>query len=100
MADNTLLAAVRNYLSVTWVDAALDTKLTGIIQRGQAYLDGIAGKAQDYTIEGQARTLLFDYVRYYRSNAGNQFSKDYQDQLIALRLSEGVAQYEIDNPTV
>src|SRR5450756_2247110 len=99
-ADELLLAAVRNYLDITWTDADLDTKLTGLLQRGQTYLDSIAGTEQDYTVEGQARSLLFDYVRYFRSNAGDQFAKNYADDLIALRLGEGVAQYEADNPDV
>lgn len=99
-ADELLLAAVRNYIDVTWTDTALDTKLTGIIKRGQSFLDGISGKENDYSIEGQARSLLFDYVRYFRANAGDQFKINYKDELVALRLGEGVTQYETDNPVV
>lgn len=93
-ADELLLAAVRNYCDITWADAATDTKTTGLIQRGKAYLDGIAGEAQDYAVEGQARSLLFDYVRYFRSNAGEMFKVNYRDELIALRLAREVADYE------
>jgi hypothetical protein len=39
-------------------------------------------------------------VRYVRSNALEEFWKNYKHELIALRLSQGVKQFEIDNPDV
>lgn len=81
-----LLKAVRNYLDITYEDAETDQKLQGIIERGKAYLDDIAGTAQDYEKEGAARAILFDYCRYARNNVLELFSTNFQAELIALRM--------------
>ncbi|NDL68851.1 hypothetical protein [Anaerotalea alkaliphila] len=94
MADSTLLADVRNYLDITWEDDAGDLKLSGIIDRGVNYIDGIAGSAQDYQLEDKARELLFDYCRYARSNALEDFQKNFLHELLALQISKEVEAYE------
>ena len=86
MLPNGLLNAAKNYLDITWTDADTDTKLTGILERGVAYLNRIAGVEQDYTVEGDARALLFDYARYVRSNALDEFSTNYLPELLALQM--------------
>ena len=88
-----MLTAVRNYLDITWADAEGDTKLTGIIGRGIAYIDRIAGRAQDYTVPGSAQALLYDYCRYARSNALEDYQRNFLHELNALQLSEGVAMF-------
>lgn len=93
-----LLEAVRTYLDITWVDEAGDTKLSGIIARGIKYIDGIAGSAMDYTVEDKPRELLLDYCRYARSNALEQFQKNYMHELLSLQISQEVAAYEAANP--
>jgi hypothetical protein len=95
-----LLEAVRNYLDITWVDVAGDEKLSGIIARGISYIDGIAGSTMDYTIEGKPRELLLDYCRYVRSNALNEFQKNYLHELLSLQITQEVAAYEAANPVV
>jgi hypothetical protein len=95
-----LLEAVRNYLDITWVDAAGDGKLSGIIARGIKYIDGIAGAAMDYTVEDKPRELLFDYCRYARSNALDEFQKNYLHELLTLQLIKEVEAYELANPIV
>ncbi|NTV91188.1 MAG: hypothetical protein HGA22_12645 [Clostridiales bacterium] len=95
-----LLAAVRNYLDITWVDAAGDVKLSGIIARGIVYIDGIAGVSMDYTEEGKARELLFDYCRYVRSNALEDFQKNYLPELLTLQIIQEVETYESENTSV
>lgn len=89
-----LLIAVRNYLDITWVDPAGDTKLSGIIARGIKYIDNIAGTEMDYTIEDKPRELLFDYCRYARSNALSEFQGNYLHELLSLQISQEVAAYE------
>jgi len=83
--EAALLAAVKNYLDITWTDAGTDTKLTGIIARGKAYLDHIAGAEQDYTVEGLARALLFDYCRFARENAIDEYVEAFIPELMMLR---------------
>ncbi len=86
-----VLAAVKNYLDITWTDDAGDTKLSGIIARGMTYIDGVAGSAMDYTIEGKPLELLLDYVRYARSNALDEFQGNYLHELLSLQHAQMVA---------
>jgi hypothetical protein len=89
-----MLLAVRNYLDITWSDPAGDTKLAGIIARGMKYIDKVAGSAMDYTQEDKARELLFDYCRYVRSNALNEFQNNYLPELLSLQIAQEVAAHE------
>jgi len=91
-----LLDAVRNYLDVTWTDDAGDEKLSGIIARGMKYLNSVAGTELDYTIEDKPRELLFDYCRYVRSNALDEFQTNYLPELLTLQISEEVKAYATD----
>ena len=92
-----LLDAVRNYLDITWTDNAGDEKLTGIILRGMAYIDSVAGSEMDYTIEDKPRELLFDYCRYVRSNALHEFQQNYLAELLSLQIAEEVKAFEEEN---
>lgn len=89
-----LLEAVKNYLDITWNDSAGDEKLSGIISRGMKYINSVAGTELDYTSEDKPRELLFDYCRYVRSNALNEFAVNYQHELLALQISQEVKNYE------
>ena len=95
MTPEELLEAVRNYLDITWIDTAGDEKLSGIISRGMAYINSIAGATMDYVIEGKARELLFDYCRYVRSNALDEYQTNYLHELLSLQISEEVKAYVI-----
>ena len=94
MTPSELLEPVRNYLDVTWIDIETDVKLTGIIDRGMAYLDSIAGATMDYVIEGKARELLFDYCLYVRSNSLSEFQQNYLAELLSLQISQDVKAYK------
>jgi len=95
-----LLEEVKNYLDITWTDYAGDEKLSGIIARGMKYIDGVAGATLDYMIEDKPRELLFDYCRYVRSNALNEFQINYIHELLSLQIRQEVADYETENPDV
>ena len=96
MLPNGLLDAVRNYLDITWTDADGDLKLIGIILRGIKYINSVAGTELDYTIEDKPRELLFDYCRYVRSNALDEFQTNYLPELLTLQISEEVKAYATD----
>ncbi|HBV86887.1 MAG TPA: hypothetical protein DEF42_09620 [Desulfosporosinus sp.] len=96
----SLLESVKNYLDITWDDLAGDEKLSGIIARGIKYIDGIAGASMDYSIEDKPRELLFDYCRYARSNALNEFQNNYLHELLTLQITQEVAAYEQANSSV
>lgn len=93
-----LLKDVRGYLDITWVDAATDEKLTGIIERGIKYIDRIAGSEMVYTTNDKPKELLLDYCRYARSNALEMFQKNYLNELLSLQIDKEVEAYEIANP--
>lgn len=91
-----LLDGVKNYLDITWtMDDAEEQKLSGIIERGMNDLSRIVGGKDcvlDFTKEELPRALLMDYCRYVRSNAMDEFEKNYQSEIIRLQI-----QYEVDN---
>ena len=88
-----LLDAARNYLDITWPDPAGDRKLSGILARGMAYLDGIAGGALDFSTEDKPRELLFEYARYARSGALDENARNYQQELLHLQMTEEAKRY-------
>lgn len=92
--QDTLLAAARNYLDITWEDTAGDTKLSGILLRGMTFINNKAGAAQDYWGETAAKALLLDYVRYAMANALQDFPNDFTSELLSLRIMSEVAIYE------
>lgn len=90
MDPKELLEDVRNYLDITWADEAGDQKLLGIIARGANYLQRWAGAELDFSEEALPRSLLFDYCRYVRSGALDDFRVNYLHELIGLQMEEGV----------
>lgn len=95
-----LLAAIKNYLDITWTDSAGDEKLSGMIDRGMEYINRIAGTELDYLTHQKGRELLFDYCRYARSNALNDFQKNYLHELNSLQIDQEVAEYDAANPDI
>ena len=88
-----LLKDVKNYIDMTWTDPEGDQKLSGIIARGMAYINRIAGSEQDFTKEAKPRELLFDYVRYVRAGALDEYAKNYLPELLALQIDRKVERY-------
>lgn len=86
-----LLSDVRRYLHITWQDADTDTNLTGMINRGMARLQDIAGAPLDFTVEDLPRALLFDYCRYANSQALEMFERNFQSELLTLHFNARVA---------
>jgi hypothetical protein len=57
------------------------------------YINKVAGTELDYTVEDKPRELLFDYCRYARSNALNEFAINYQHELLSLQINQEVKDY-------
>ena len=89
-----LLQAARNYLDITWEDEDGDKKLSGILERGMKYLNGVAGAELGYEAEEAPRALLLDYARYVRADALDEFQSNYLHELLALQISEEVARVD------
>lgn len=81
-----LLDDVKSYLHITWQDNNTDKNLTGMINRGMARLQQIAGVSLDFTKEDLPRSLLFDYCRYANSQALEVFEKNFESELLELSL--------------
>jgi hypothetical protein len=84
--SDALLSDALNYLDITWDDIDTNRKVSGILARGMAFLDRIAGTPQDYEAEDLARSLLFDYARYARENVTQDFVSNYLTELNSLRM--------------
>lgn len=93
LTDEILLSA-RNYLNITWNDAEENEKLSGILSRGMRYLDHIAGAELDYEVEDDPRALLFEYARYARAEALDEFQGNYLHELLGLQIREEVNRYD------
>ncbi len=87
--DKELLEEVKNYLDITWEDEATDRKVEGMINRGKARLEEIAGAPLSFQIPGLPQSLLLDYCRYTYSNALEMFWKNFRDELVALNIQYG-----------
>lgn len=92
----TLLPYLKNDLDITWEDEALDRKLVSYAERGMFTLNKLAGAAQNYEGETFARQLLFDYVRYMRAGAANDFATNYSREILMLRQMQEVESYVSD----
>lgn len=82
-----LLEAIKAYLHVTWDDINTEINLTGMINRGMARLQTIAGVSLDFAVENDARALLFDYVRYANSQALEVWETNFASELMALHIN-------------
>lgn len=96
VVSEALLAEAKNFLDITWEDEAADRKLSGQIRRGIAYITSKTGvDASDFEGENvnyRAQELLFNYLLYDRSGAADQFKKNYQSDLVGLRMK-----WEVEN---
>lgn len=88
-----LLEDVLNELDITWQDPATEKKYRGHIASGMAWLNGKLGGEQDYTQDGDARTLLMQYVRYARDCALDVFETNYQSMILGAQNAKAVSSY-------
>lgn len=92
-----LLEDVKNYLNITWDDAATDAKVSGLIAAGMVYLNAKYGEEADYTADGMPRTLLMEYVRYARDSALDVFENNYQALLLGMQNGRLVNVYDLES---
>ena len=92
-----LLEDVKNYLNITWDDAATDAKVSGLIAAGMVYLNAKYGEDADYTADGMPRTLLMEYVRYARDSALDVFENNFQALLLGMQNGRLVNVYDLES---
>ncbi|MCT8978304.1 hypothetical protein N4T77_17080 [Clostridium sp. CX1] len=85
-----LLNDIKSYLHINWQDDNTDKNLTGMIKRGMARLQDIAGVSLDFTVEDLPRSLLFDYCRYANSQALEMFERNFQSELMTLHINSQI----------
>lgn len=82
-----LFETVKNYLDITWdMSAGEIKKLSGIINRGKAFLSGKIGEC-DFDSETQERALLLDYCMYARSGQLDEFMQNYRSEIISMQIN-------------
>ncbi len=89
-----LLEPLKSRLDITWDDPQTDTKLKLMLEDGAVYLAERIGKETDFSAPGDARALLFEYVRYARDQALDVFENNYRHMLIAAQDKRRIAYYE------
>ena len=92
-----LLEDVKNYLNITWDDAATDAKVSGLIAAAMVYLNAKYGEDADYTADGMPRTLLMEYVRYARESALDVFENNFQALLLGMQNGRLVNVYDLES---
>jgi hypothetical protein len=90
----SLLEELKDYLKITWETE--DTYLQNTISRGKEYLQDLTGTKLEFEIEGQAKSLLLDYCRYYYNNAIEYYEENFQQELLRLQLKEATKGVIVD----
>lgn len=92
-----LLEAIKADQGVTWSDAMTDSRFHTHITNGMAYLDEQLGEAGDYSAPGDARELLFEYVRYARAGALDVFEHNFRHAILRAQNRRRIARYAKTN---
>lgn len=89
------LAAVKNYLDITWDDPNTDSKLQGIMARAESVLNEYAGETLDFDTDPNTALcqLYLDCCRYIWNHAFEDFETNFRAQLISLRAKRQVRDY-------
>ena len=95
--DPKLLEAIKADQGVTWSDAMTDSRFHTHIPNGMAYLDEQLGIAGDYSAPGDARELLFEYVRYARAGALDVFEHNFRHAILRAQNRRRIARYAKTN---
>lgn len=88
-----LLTDIKLDVGITWNDEATESKLRRLIASGMIYLNKKLGEEADYEIDGDPRTLLFEYVRYARDAALDVFENNYRSLILSMQNSRQVKVY-------
>lgn len=90
-----LLADVKRYLHINWLDEDTDKNITDAINSSKARLQEIAGVPNiDFTVEGLAKDLLKDRCRYINSQALEMFEKNFASELLNLHIKGQVGDFD------
>ena len=89
-----LLDDVMSYCNLTWEDERKKKDILDFIATGMSVLNDLAGSDQDYNIPGLQRQMLKDYVLYADNHAVSEFMKNYQQDILRLRMTNEIKVFE------
>lgn len=76
---DTMLDAVKKRLKITWTQD--DELLLMYIAESMAYMVSLTGVDIDYDTNTYAKSMVYERVRYYYNNAGDEFEVNYAHDL-------------------
>lgn len=93
------LAAVKNYLDITWDDPNTDSKLQGIMARAESVLNEYAGETLDFDTDPNTALcqLYLDCCRYIWNHSYELFEINFKPKLLMLRAQRQVSDNAEDN---
>ncbi len=92
--DN-LLQELKDVLKITWNEE--DASLIKLLEKGEAYLLGLANASFDFSKELTPKDLLLERCRYVYNNAGDEFEKNYKNELSRLILDVALGKVGVIN---
>lgn len=93
--EDTLLDELKDVLKITWKEE--DTHLNSILDKGKAYLFGLTNASFDFSKELTPKDLLLERSRYVYNNAGDEFEKNYKNELSRLILDVAIGRVGVVN---
>lgn len=94
-----LLDDVKRHLDILSYDEHTNKKIMLIIARAKNYLRRFDPTLSDSDFENKndfVNSMLLDYCRYDFSNASEDFSENYKDEILFLRNQYKVKMYELE----
>lgn len=86
--ESNLLEEYKNEFGITWKQD--DAKLSRYLRSGKQYLSETMGASIDFEVDERAKTLLFDYVRYARSNSLEYFTNNFSTEIFTLQMKYAI----------
>ncbi|MDY8162690.1 hypothetical protein ACQKN7_03630 [Bacillus cereus] len=92
--DN-LLQELKDVLKITWNEE--DVSLIKLLEKGEAYLLALTNASFDFSKELTPKDLLLERCRYVYNNAGDEFEKNYKNELSRLILDVALGKVGVIN---
>ncbi|SEG79426.1 hypothetical protein SAMN04487919_12720 [Bacillus sp. ok061] len=92
--DN-LLQELKDVLKITWNEE--DASLIKLLEKGEAYLLDLTNASFDFSKELTPKYLLLERCRYVYNNAGDEFEKNYKNELSRLILDVALGKVGVIN---
>ncbi|MBW3492066.1 hypothetical protein [Bacillus sp. FDAARGOS_1420] len=90
-----LLNELKDVLKITWNEE--DASLIKLLDKGKAYLSSLTNASFDFLKELTPKDLLLERCRYVYNNAGDEFEKNYKNELSRLILDVALGKVGVIN---